>query len=350
MLTSGLDANGPRLTNFEQVFAMQDFKQFLDECDRGPRLNQLAGFFEDTASGKSGMPFRRPVVDARLFPHDALLHRFIGLHARRQGFFDHHYHASIPYRIEEECRMALALLRYSQSHMGELLLYSLGTAEGTMARTLSEISGGKIQSLSCSPNEENLRCFMAFGEPAHASFFLGPFHRLTRDHFRSDSKLERFLGGFDFILEDTTFQMYSPNRRQQIEFVSEYLKANGILLLLEKCLAVDDTEYKERESQKDYGYKIHYFREHEIAGKAERVLRSMRESEVTLPALADAIYAKFRYCAVVWNSGNFYGFAASNDAENLRRYLSGMVEPAIPLEYVYEPGPYTELRTWLARR
>lgn len=59
---------------------MQDFDDFLAECDLGPRINELTGFFTATAAGKSGMPIRRPAVDVRLLPKDELLHNLIGLH------------------------------------------------------------------------------------------------------------------------------------------------------------------------------------------------------------------------------------------------------------------------------
>ena len=49
---------------------MQNFSDFFNECDRGPRLNQLAGFFSDTAAGKNGMPVRKPVVDKRMVSSD----------------------------------------------------------------------------------------------------------------------------------------------------------------------------------------------------------------------------------------------------------------------------------------
>jgi len=328
---------------------MQDFSEFFEECDRGPRLNQLTGFFTATAAGMSGMPLRKPVVDMRLMPHDILLQNFIELHSRRQGFFDQHYLASIPYRIEEECRMAHAILRYSQMVSGELLLYSLGTAEGTMARTLSEITGGKIRSLSCSPNEENQKCFMAFGEPVGASFFCGPFHRLTKDHLRSDATLERFADGFDFVFEDTTFQMYSPNRRRQVEFVSDHLRPNGIFLTIEKFRTRDPDTYKAREFQKDHGFKAHYFGADEIARKTTLVLNTMHECEVTLSEMADAIYAQFAHCVVTWSCGNFYSLAASNSEEKLRQYLMAMIQPALPAEYVYEPAPYTDPANWVKR-
>ncbi|SDN96026.1 class I SAM-dependent methyltransferase [Ensifer sp. YR511] len=322
---------------------MQDLKAFLAECDLGPRIKELNGFFTATAAGQSGMPIRRPVADMRVLPPGELLGRFVKLHAARQGFFDQHYLSSIPYRLEEECRMGHALLKYAQRRGGPISLYSLGTAEGTMARTLSELSQGQIQTLSCSPNAENYNCFMAYGEPLHAHFFLGPFHRLTKDHLSSDARLATFAQGFDFILEDTTFQMYSPKRARQIEFVAQHLKEGGIFLFLEKFRAADEHDYKCREYQKDFGFKARYFTADEIERKANQVLKTMSNNEATLDEMAQAVAMHFKHCVVTWNSGNFYGLAASNSEENLRLYLSQMAEPAIPYEYVYETSPYLVL-------
>lgn len=323
---------------------MQDLRDFLNECDRAPRLNQLRGFFADTAAGRGNAPSRRPYGDMRLLPADPLLQQFVDLHYRRQGFFDQHYYSSIPYRLEEEYRMAYALLRYAQQSPENISFYSLGTAEGTMARTLSELSAGKIQSLSCSPNEENYNCFNAFGTPAHAEFFLGPFHHLTQEVIRTKDRLARFSSGFDFILEDTTFQMYSPNRPQQIQFVAQHLKEDGIFLFIEKFRAADDQDYDAREAQKDFGFKMRYFGREQIERKAQTVLNTMHKSEVHLTEMASAVYACFRHCVVTWNSGNFYGLAACNSETKLSRYLSLLPCPAIPHEYVYSPVPYCELR------
>jgi hypothetical protein len=315
---------------------MRDLDDFLAECDRAPRINEMTGFFAATAAGKSGMPIRRPVADTRLLPSDELLRDVVGLHACRQGFFDQHYHGSIPYRLEEECRMAHAVLNYARQRGAPLSLYSLGTAEGTMARTLSELSAGQILSLSCSPNPENYKCFMAYGEPPHAEFFIGPFHRLTKDALGSDRRLAKFIPGFDVILEDTTFQMYSPNRSKQIEFVTQHLKDGGIFVFVEKFRAAQENDYMRRENQKDYGFKARYFPQDEIERKKIAVLNTMFNNEVTLEEMSRAVSAHFSHCVMTWNSGNFCSLAASNSKENLSLYLSQMTAPAIPHEYVYE--------------
>lgn len=319
---------------------MHDLDDFFAECERGPRINQLNSFFGATAAGRSGMPLHRPAVDARLLPNDGLLRNLVDLHASRQGFFDRHYHGSIPYRLEEECRMAYAILRFTRYRDRPISLYCLGTAEGTMARALSELMNGRIRTLSCSPNAENYDCFMAYGEPRYADFFLGPFHRLTKEFVGSTPNSAAFVSGFDFILEDTTFQMYSPNRARQIEFVSQHLKAGGIFLFVEKFLAKDAADYRRREHQKDFGFKSRFFPEAEIAKKADVVLKAMHKNEVTLMQMSEAVSAHFEHCAITWNSGNFYGLAASNSRDNLNLYLSLLGPPAIPHEYVYE----TELK------
>lgn len=233
--------------------------------------------------------------------------------------------------------MAYAVLKYARLRSTPLSLYSLGTAEGTMARTLSEFSGGQILSLSCSPNPENYKSFMAYGEPPHAEFFIGPFHRLTKDALGSDRRLTKFTQGFDVILEDTTFQMYSPNRPKQVEYVTQHLREGGIFVFLEKFRAADEDDYQRREDQKDYGFKARYFAHDEIERKKTAVLGTMFNNEVTLEEMARAVSAHFNYCIMTWNSGNFCSLAASNNKENLDLYVSQMPGPAIPHEYVYEP-------------
>lgn len=315
---------------------MRGLDDFLAECDLGPRINELAGFFAATAAGQSGMPVRKPTVDTRLLPGDEQLRHLVALHAARQGFFDQHYHGSIPYRLEEECRMAYAVLKFARYRSAPLSLYSLGTAEGTMARTLSELSGGRIRTLSSSPNEENHKCFMAYGEPPQAEFFVGPFHRLTKDALGCDPRLAHFGHGFDFILEDTTFQMYSPNRSKQIEFVAQHLKEGGIFVFVEKFRAIEESDYERREHQKDFGFKARYFAPDEIDRKKTVVLKTMFNNEVTLDEMFQAVRAHFLHCVMTWNSGNFCSLAASNSKDNLDLYLSQMAPPAIPREYVYE--------------
>jgi hypothetical protein len=319
---------------------MHEFDDFIEECDRAPRLNELSEFFSTTASGEAGMPIRAPQLDHRFFPLDLTFRRFSALHPLRQGPFDRHYLSSIPYRFEEECRLGSAILKYARARKGTLNLYTLGTAEGTMARVIGELGNGRVETLSCSPNIENLRSFYAYGVPPHAMFFHGPFHHLTSQKIQDDGELRKFGGGFDIIVEDTTFQMYSPNRFDQIRFVSQHLKNKGLFILVEKFKHDDDEEYRRRERQKDHGFKARFFSASDIRAKEETVLTRMDRNEVSLPAMGETLRRFFEHSFVTWNSGNFYTLVSSNSPENIDLFLSKLCPAAIPAEYVYADLPY----------
>ena len=319
---------------------MPEFDNFFEECARAPRLNELSAFFSMTASGQAGQPIQPAQLDRRLFPPDLTFRRFSALHPLRQGPFDQHYLCSIPYRFEEECRMGCAILKYARAKNGKLRLYTLGTAEGTMARVTAELGNGRVETLSCSPNIENLRSFYAYGVPPHAMFFHGPFHHLTPQRIHDDNELRRFAGGFDIILEDTTFQMYSPNRFDQIRFVSQHLKSDGIFILVEKFRHEDPEEYRRRELQKDHGFKARFFTAADIREKEEIVLARMNPSEVSLTEMGEALRHFFSHSFVIWNSGNFYTVVSSNSIESLDLLSSMLCPAAIPAEYVYADLPY----------
>ncbi|KAF4769405.1 hypothetical protein N7455_008868 [Penicillium solitum] len=323
----------------EPVAQRRDWSSFIAQCNRAPRLNEFKRFFSDTAGGRSGQPLEHPQVDRTLLPEDELLDWMIRLHEQRRGRFDPHYHASIPYRVEEACRLGRAILLYSQSIPRPLHLYSIGSAEGTMARTVAELGQGRVESLACSPNVENYESFILHGDPPHASFFVGPFHHLTRDVLQSRPDLARFASGFDVIIEDTTFQMYSPNRVEQIEFIAQNLRENGIVLFLEKFRQPDMNDYLQREEQKDRCFKAKYFDMGEIASKKKEVLTLMNQNEVTIDEMTSAVKRHFSHCFITWNSGNFHTLIASNSLENLNTFMAGLVQPAVPKEFVYETLP-----------
>ncbi|RWM78464.1 MAG: class I SAM-dependent methyltransferase [Mesorhizobium sp.] len=320
----------------------QQMREFFIECDKAPRLNEMAEFFSATAAGRSGAPTKMPRVDPRLFQGDVSLESFAKVHRQIWGRFNPHFFCSIPYSLEEEVRLGDALLRYGCA-IGQddspAQFYVLGGAEGTLARTLAKLGNGYIQTLSCSPNKENEESFFLHGRPAHATFFLGPFHHLTRNRMVTTPKLRRFSDGFDIILEDTTFQMYSPNRSAQIGFVNRHLKDDGVFLFLEKFRQTDPDEYVRRELQKDHGYKSRFFSAGEIDRKNDVILKQMNINETTLDNMSSTLSAYFKYGCVTWNCGNFYTLAASNSADNLRRLLSAMAPPCIPNEYIYIEAP-----------
>lgn len=315
---------------------------FLERWDQSPHLHEIADFFTQVAEEKLGVPKRLPEANLQLLVPDPLTKRFAKQHQQRQGPFDRHYYASIPYRLEEDCRLGSALLRYADTQQFTacpLMIWALGAAEGTTFRTVSELANGQIKTLCTSPTKENQRSFHAHGTPSNSTFLLLPFHHFTKDLIRQRKDLGQFDIGFDIIVEDTCFQMYCRNRTQQIQHVSQHLKPGGLLIFVEKFRHMNAQAFALRERQKNFGYKAAFFDPSEINGKSQRILNIMHQNCVTLNAMVDAIARTFHYCILTWNSGNFCTLIAGNRFDNLAQFVSSMDPPAIPFEYVYEKTP-----------
>lgn len=179
-----------------------DLNKFKTECCNAPRLKELAGFFSSTASGTNGMPLLGEYkADTSLFLQDVNVNMFHKIHESLRGYFDKHFFSSIPYILEEECRMGTALLKYGISKANTknipTKIYTLGTAEATMARTIAKLANGKIKTFSSSPTKENKISFYLHGIPEHAKFFVGPFCEVDYALFNSNPEYYDFKNGFD---------------------------------------------------------------------------------------------------------------------------------------------------------
>ena len=72
----------------------------------------LADFFEKTALGELGEPNNTYLGDINLFKNDEKMSSFYLNHRKLQGQFDKHFYSSIPFILEEECRVGSALKDY----------------------------------------------------------------------------------------------------------------------------------------------------------------------------------------------------------------------------------------------
>lgn len=173
---------------------------------------------------------------------------FSKLLLRNSGAFVKHYFASIPYSLEEECRLGTTVLNIAKRYPAPLNVYCLGMAEGAMARTISQLSNGKINTLTTSPTAANEKTFYENGTSSNAYFICTPFFELP--NYLKNKEYEIFSGGFDIIIEDTTFQMYSPDRDSQIGFVKRLLKKTVYLSLLKSFGAKIEKNMKREKSKR----------------------------------------------------------------------------------------------------
>ncbi len=316
----------------------------IEHWRNAPRLTSFAAFFEKTASGESGAPdLAEPQLDMSLLDFDLEGAVFADTHRRLWGHFDSHYFASIPYRLEEECRLGAAILSFGlrtwARSASPTTIYTLGTGTGCFARALATLGNGRIKALCCSPTAANRTAFFANRGSEHAHFFHGPFFELDDDRYATDKDLLPFRGGFDVLLEDTTFQMYDRDRIKQLEFVVPRIRPGGLLVQVQKLAHEDRETYEERERQKDELYKARFFSTGHISKKKEEVLNTMTDLQVDLATTVAALRAFFRYSVLTWNSGNFYTIVSSNSRASMLELISLMLKPAIPPGYCYEHLP-----------
>lgn len=317
----------------------------IEAWKRAPRLNAFASFFERTASGIDGAPhIGAPEPEVDLLAHDLDAMVFWDTHRRLWGHFDSHYFASIPYRLEEECRLATAILSFgleTWARMGRAAtIYTLGAGAGTLARALAKLGDGRIETINCSPTNGNRVCFFANRGSDHASFYHGPFFELDDQRYAADHTLQPFRDGYDILLEDTTFQMYGRDRKNQIGFIAQRVRHNGILVQVQKLLQSDPDAYREREHQKDSVFKTRFFAPDQIIEKKRGVLDLMFDFQVDLETSRSALKSFFRYSVVTWNSGNFYTIVSSNSKQSISTLVTSMTNPAVPKEFCYEQLPF----------
>lgn len=133
--------------------------------------------------------------------------------------------------------------------------------------------------------------------------------------------------------------MYDDDRAQQLAFIAPRIRHGGILVQVQKLANEDQHAYDERERQKDELFKSRYFTLSQISEKKAEILGTMANCQVDLKTTVSALRLFFRYCALTWNSGNFYTIVSSNSRASILEFVSLMVKPAIPPAYCYEKTP-----------
>lgn len=296
-----------------------------------PRISSMATFFENTASGVAGRPQSPYRGCEKNFNGNSSCIEFYKEHYCQRGIFDDHFFSSIPYILEEECRLGSNILSYFLKRSGGCL-YTLGTAEATMARTIGKLGGGKITTFSCTPTKSNLESFNRLGIPENSYLHISPFNEITNSDICYYIKN---FQGFDIIVEDTTFQMYGNNRKDQIDYVKQKLKADGLMVFIEKFNCEYDEEYIRREEIKDQYFKNRFFEQEDIIQKRYEVLDTMHNGQVTLKEFSVSLSDHFKYAIIIWNSTNFYSIIASNSKKNLLQFVHEMPEVFIPKEFCF---------------
>lgn len=131
-----------------------DYRDIREKSLRGPRVTSLFQHFEDIAAGIRQAP-RKPVRAARRFLEESRdnqsYHEIFQLNI---GTFYKHLCASIPFLVEQHCRVGIALNKLAQrrscseTRNKPFTLYETSSADGTNARTLAQYSHGLVATLT----------------------------------------------------------------------------------------------------------------------------------------------------------------------------------------------------------
>lgn len=285
---------------------------------------RLAEQFDQLAKGSRQVP--KAPVDSHLkhLIQDKSIIEYHDILIRESGPLFKHFLASVPYILEELCRVGVAISRHVTSFEkagdSNFSFLEADAFDGSNARTLASLSQGMISTLTTSPNKSNQIYFEKFKNPAISCFFPRSILELTPAMLQNDPYKE-FSQGFDFIYEMAAFQFYDKDRSRQIKHLKKLLKPGGIVFFLEKLNHSDTEEYFHRERIKDDKFKCRYFTREEIQWKQNQMLEHMQSGQVGLSDLVQKIRDNFRYAYLIWNSTNFYEILASDDQTKIQSLM-----------------------------
>ncbi|KII29724.1 hypothetical protein [Pseudomonas fluorescens] len=311
----------------------------LDRDLQQSAMLKLAGHFHSLATGASQVPLqslhshlRSQIADPQMLDyHDLLI--------EGAGPLFSHFLASVPYILEELSRVGVALTRLSQASVREpgqtFSLFEVDAFDGSNGRALAGHSQGLIRSFTSSPNQANQIAFDRHADPALSRFFPQSVFKVSPAVLQSP-EYQDFGQGFDYIYEMAAFQFYSRDRERQIAHLQQFLKPGGLVFFLEKLNHAEPQEYLRRERVKDEVFKTRYFSAEEISWKRQQMLEQMQNGQVTLEELASALTARFKHVHLLWNSSNFCEFVASDDADQLERFLALLGPVVQPAGFCFE--------------
>lgn len=273
-------------TNPWSVLASDDFTQF----------------FEDASHGQYAP--HTPYVPTYSNPeHEAFDQNWRGY----SGNFDQHIDSSIPGYREQQTRKGVAI---TKTFGPDAKMIDLGGSEGSFGKAITEQSG--MQTTNLDPNDAMEEHFHNTPVPQGAEFVKGYFGEHNPGQI------------YDVVHESMLFQFIGPEREQHIAEAKRLLKPNGIFLCDEK---VTTDNFDQNEAEKD-AWKGQFYSPEQLQQKQDVVkvqkAAGMIDNMVHQDDLEQILRKYFHYVKQVWDSGNFVGYAASDDQNTFETYISNL--------------------------
>lgn len=330
---------------------------FMPEPRADDRTSGIAfkGFFSDVTKGAE--KYRPQAPWRSLIPLEEQAD-FVAEYDKHTGNFDAHIATSIPGYKDIQVRAGDALVEILPP--GSRVL-DVGASEGSWLKTVVAQSDGKITGVALDPNPDMAAFFREKSVVPGAEYaeeaFLAGFEdggRVYAAHNPGEAGL------YDAVHEAMVFQFISPDRVSQVAEARRLMKPDGIFITDEKVLSEDPSVWKANEVKKDREWKNQFYSEAALQAKQAVVKFAqdpkdtkavgMVDNMVTGPELERVLRDNFAHVVQYWDSGNFRGYAASNDAARLQAFVDAAGDtrtafstqptprPVVGLEARFMPG------------
>lgn len=300
------------------------------EAERG---SHFAQFFSDVSRGRfgrSGKGFEY-ASDMEFGDHH---YRFAKEAEDHLGYFDDHIAKSIPTFREIQFKKGHALVA-TFGHKPAFML-DIGGSEGSFAKAVTALSGGNIRTMVLDPNEDMADHFRSKSQVEGSHYVQKAFYEgwieddgSVVDAMHAGNTTHRF----DIIHESMAFQFINNLRHIHFREVKKLLKPNGLFITEEKVRTHPDV-WKANENFKDQHHKSRYFTEEDLRKKQkvvgfaqddkDRKASGMVDNMVSHDQLERLLSQNFKTVIQYWDSGNFKGYAASDNAALARKFVSAM--------------------------
>lgn len=306
---------------------------YLDRQQGGKHFDK---FFTDVTQGNQTY-----VPQAEHKPVYGMAEHADWTQAREQyhGNFDKHIKTSIPTFGEIQDKKGHAIVRAFGDR--ELDMLDIGGSEGSFARTISHLTKGKIRTEVLDPNDAMHDFYKSKGETPGSTYNKAAFIKgwINDDgskmpELNSKTTTKRY----DIIHEAMAFQFISNQRDSQVDEVKALLKPGGLFLTEQK---LKNDNWDANEAFKDKNHKDLYYSKDALAKKdkvvafaAEKKPFSQDKDEEEAVGMVNnmvhhdeyerTLGSKFAVVYQYWDSGNFKGYAASDQGYMVTKFVQAL--------------------------
>jgi SAM-dependent methyltransferase len=275
--------------------ASADFVDFFDQASRGQHAPQLS--LDPTFDNPQHQQF-----------HDT--------YKQYAGNFDAHIETSIPGYREHQVKKGAALADRFQ----QWSVLDIGGSEGSWNKAVSQIGGNETVNL-----EPNAAMIDQFHRNPVQNAKLIP-HAFGESFEHGGTQYPKFEPDrtYDVVNESMTFQFVSPDRPGQVAEVLRLLTPGGLFLTDEKVITED---WMLNERKKD-AWKSQFYTPEQLQEKQQIV--NVQDESSAVGMVSNMVHQKdleatlqqyFQTVTQYWSSGNFVGYACSDDANIVNQFI-----------------------------